>query len=122
MNRILMIIGVVVLAGVGAGCRPLDLTREHSGPLPVCELHALEMSPEYIYVYGFSGYLPGYWKLSRENFPHHGGHRYTDEWNTDSNFFERDIIDFVCPECDRLYNEYWDQEEQKLALARMKKR
>ena len=87
------------------GCGTVDATRGHTGSLPMCEIHHCQMAAEFIYVGGEIIYLGGYWDTCRKNFPHHGGHRYNCE--SESTPYDRDVIDFVCPECDKLYFQYW---------------
>ena len=107
---ITLLLSVIVLI---AGCETIDLTKNHIGIPPICEIHNCPMTPEYIYVYGEVVYVPKYQKLANGKFPHHGGHRLNFE--TENTPWDRDIIDFVCPECDRLYNLYWKKERQKQA-------
>jgi hypothetical protein len=71
------------------------------------------MTPEFIYVSGEVAYLPVYEKIANEKFPHHGGHRFNFE--TKNTPWNRNIIDFVCPECDLLYYQHWKGERQERA-------
>ena len=63
------------------------------------------MQPELIHVAGEICYMVDYWGICREQFPHHGGHRYNRE--TENTPHERNVIDFVCPGCDKAYSLYW---------------
>jgi len=87
------------------GCRPLDLTRGHVGPTPMCPIHACGMHRERMSVAGEIVYLGDYRKEVGEHFPNHGCHTYSLE--ADDTPYARDIIDWVCPECHRAYLEYW---------------
>ena len=104
-------IALAFLVALLAGCGAVDLTKDHTGPPPTCELHKCPMHTERIRVAGEIAYLPEYWETSREQFPHHGGHRYDRE--TKDTPFERDVIDFVCPECDKAYSAYWKEWKAK---------
>lgn len=64
------------------------------------------MHPERISV-GWEGvYVLQYLKEARTSFPNHGGHRLN--YETENTPHERDVIDWVCPECHRLYMQYWE--------------
>ena len=77
----------------------------------MCPVHHVKMHPERIDVAGESVYVLEYCELARRAFPNHGGHRYSGE--TDSTPWERDVVDWVCPECDRAYVEYWKNQPSK---------
>lgn len=94
-----------LLVSTGIGCRPLDWTQGHVGPGPLCPIHACEMRPERIVVGGEGVYVLQYLKEARASFPNHGSHRLNHE--RESTPYERDVIDWVCPECHRLYLQYW---------------
>jgi hypothetical protein len=94
-----------------AGCGTVDLTKEHTGRLPTCEIHKSSMQREPIRVAGEILYLPEYRNICRKQFPHHGGHRYNFE--TEDTPYDRDVIDFVCPECDKAYLLYWKATRKK---------
>ncbi len=87
------------------GCGTLDLTKEHTGPAPICDIHKCEMHPERISVGGEIVYMGNYWEICRTQFPHHGGNRYHGE--TEKTPYGRNVIDYVCPECDKAYHLYW---------------
>ena len=96
-----------------SGCGTVDATKQRpaeAGP-PLCEIHHSEMAPDLINVRGEIVYMGGYWEICRTQFPHHGGHRYNNETATTP--FERNVIDFVCPECDRAYHEYLQAQRQE---------
>ncbi len=87
------------------GCTALDLTKRHNGPSPICEIHKTNMHPEKIEVYGEKVYVDEYIEIARKRFPNHGGHLLNFEKNTTP--WRRNVIDFVCPKCDKAYREYW---------------
>jgi hypothetical protein len=88
------------------GCGTLDLTKEHTGPAPICDIHKGKMQPEHIYVGGEIMYMGNYSEICRTQFPHHGRHRYNFE--TEKTPYDRDVIDYVCPDCDKAYDLYWE--------------
>jgi len=96
---------IAAILATTAGCSTVDLTRGHTGENPTCHIHHVEMHPERIHVAGESVYVLEYRQLARRTFPNHGGHRYNHE--TDDTPWERDVVDWVCPECHRQYLEYW---------------
>ena len=94
-------------------CGTLDLTKEHIGESPICEIHNCTMTPEYIYVGGELCYLPDYQEIANQKFPNHGGQRFNHETKETPRF--RDFIGFVCPECDKAFHQYWKEERRKEA-------
>jgi len=63
------------------------------------------MHREEILVAGEIVYVWDYREVARKDFPNHGEHRYNGE--TADTPYGRNVIDWVCPECHRLYLEYW---------------
>lgn len=102
LNRAVLDFCIILLTGCNG---TLDLTKDHIGAMPFCELHHCQMEPEYIYVTGEIIYTVEYAEICRKEFPNHGGHRYNRE--TESTPSYKDVVDFVCPECDTLYYLYW---------------
>lgn len=90
------------------GCAAVDLTKDHTGKAPTCEVHKCEMHPEHIKVYGESVYVMHYIEVARNQFPNHGEHLYNNEKGNTP--YERDVIDFVCSKCDEAYRKYWSKE------------
>ena len=101
----------VLLAGFAAvffvGCATVDVASRHTGPPPLCELHHVAMAPEFVSVGpGEVVYLPDYRKIARTRFPHHGGNFLRGEHDFGS-LVAWKARDFVCPECTRVYQEFW---------------
>ena len=99
----LFIMSIVVAS---AGCAAIDLTEGHVGDAPKCPFHHTKMHPEKIQVSGESVYVLEYCELAQRTFPNHGGHRYNSEIGDTP--WERDVVDWVCPECHREYLSYWE--------------
>jgi hypothetical protein len=93
------------------GCATVDLTKSYKGSPPVCEMHKVEMHPEFIQVYGEGIYVIEYIENAKKQFPNHGGHLLNSEKINVP--YGRDVIDFVCPKCDDAYKEYWNNRKQK---------
>lgn len=88
------------------GCsEPVDLTKSHSDQVPLCKIHHCPMQPERIFVGGEMIYYIEDVTIFQEQFPNHGGHRYNGE--KDVTPYNKEVIDFVCPECDMKYYLYW---------------
>jgi len=96
---------IMFILVMSIGCKRTDLTEGHIGNAPNCPIHSAEMHPEKIQVSGESVYVLEYCELARQDFPNHGGHRYGAE--TGDTPRERDVVDWVCPECHREYLAYW---------------
>jgi hypothetical protein len=100
----LVVLGAILSTLVG--CRSLDRTQGHIGPAPTCSVHGCEMHPEEMLVAGEIVYVRDYHEVAATDFPNHGEHRYNGE--TADTPYGRRVIDWVCPECHRLYLEYWE--------------
>ena len=87
------------------GCAAVDLTEGYIGDPPKCAVHHVEMHRERIQVAGESIYVREYCETAQRDFPNHGGQRYNFE--TDDTPWERDVIDWVCPQCHEAYLAYW---------------
>ncbi len=97
----------LVLPLLIAGCRTVDVAGRHVGPPPICEVHGRPMTPELIRVSsGEVVYLRDYRKIAELQFPHHGGWLYSGEREFLAPY-ESKVRDFVCPDCDRAYREFW---------------
>ena len=104
----------VAIVATTAGCSAIDLTQDHTGETPRCPIHHIEMHRERIQVAGERVYVLEYSELARRTFPNHGGHRYNFE--TDDTPWNRDVVDWVCPECHREYLAYWKNRTSSMRL------
>ena len=107
--RTLINVSSIIVFLIAIGCAPIDLTKDHHGTHPICEIHKIEMHPEHISVFGESVYVIDYIDYAKNHFPNHGGHLYNNE--KENTPYERDVIDFVCPKCNEEYKKYWNKNQ-----------
>lgn len=89
------------------GCRTVDVAARHAGPPPVCEVHGQPMAPELMRVsFSDAVYLQDYRRIAQMRFPRHGGTLLSGERDF-RNPIETRVRDFVCPDCDRAWREFW---------------
>jgi hypothetical protein len=106
-----MFFGLLPMLAIGIiGCGTLDLTKEHSGPAPVCEVHNRMMTPEMIHLTtGELAYVWGFYsKPLKEQFPHHGDWVYQGE-RPYGGPYAREVHDFVCPDCTAAFHRFWEK-------------
>jgi hypothetical protein len=104
--KIKIIVPILSLLAVSffLGCAVVDLTKNYKGEPPICKIHKIKMHPERIKVYGENIYVLEYVTYARKHFPNHGRHLYNGEKKDTPR--DIDIIDFVCPKCHEIYEEY----------------
>jgi hypothetical protein len=109
MHKLILLVTATVLV---VGCRSVDVVSQHSNPAPKCEVHGVQMHPEWIDVSSSEAiYKPGYLDEMKRRFPHHGGVLLSGERGF-SRPFESRVRDFVCSDCTRVYEEYWKEKGQ----------
>jgi hypothetical protein len=102
-----------------SGCE-IDRTAGRLESPPVCEVHHKTMQPGVVELSTEEiEYLLDYEQAMRSQFPHHGGtvlHCERQDYPLYSHpVFRTQVRDFVCPDCDAAYHEYWRQWRQRVA-------
>ncbi len=91
-----------------AGCGTQDLAYRSTDPAPRCEVHGTVMAPQIIGLSSGSGaFIGGYLKAERKEFPHHGGSLFEDEHPGALPIVYGSVRDFVCPDCDKTWRDWW---------------
>jgi hypothetical protein len=102
-----------------AGCE-VDRTAGRLESPPVCEVHRKVMEVGVVTLStGEIAYESEYDQAMRVQFPHHGGTVLHCERVGYPVYpypvFRTEVRDFVCPDCDAAYREYWRLRREKVA-------